>query len=135
MSSPLAGCAIFLVEDEALIALDIAAAFEEAGAHVVISHYLSEALEIASHHDWSAAILDYALVDGDCTALCEQLIARGIPCVIYSGHSVLPSSSEICVHVAKPITPDVLVGAVDRLLRRDSNELSNTATERRPSSH
>jgi DNA-binding response OmpR family regulator len=117
MSSPLAGCAIFLVEDEALIALDIAAAFEEVGAHVVISHYLREALEVAGHYDWSAAILDYALVDGDCTGLCEELIARGIPCVVYSGHNVLPSSSKICVYVAKPITPDVLVGAVEQLLK------------------
>jgi DNA-binding response OmpR family regulator len=84
MSFPLSGCAILVVEDEALIALHIADAFECAGARVVTSHSLKTALQLFEAEDWSAAVLDHILGDEDSSPLCHRLTERNIPFVLYS---------------------------------------------------
>ena len=117
MSAQLAGHAILVVEDEPLIALDIAETFERAGACVIISHRLGDALGVIEAHDWSAAVLDYELPDGDCSLLCEQLRTRGVPFVVHTGHAELPRASLGGIHVCKPASTDELVGALEQLLK------------------
>ena len=79
--------AILVVEDEPLIALDIATEFEKRGARVSIANTLKEALASVEADGLSAAVLDHALPDGDSTQLCERLTKRGIPFVTYSGYT------------------------------------------------
>ena len=55
----LAGRSILIVEDEPLIALDIAAEFEKVGAQVVQTATLKEALHLIEADGLSAAILEY----------------------------------------------------------------------------
>jgi CheY-like chemotaxis protein len=54
----LAGHSILIVEDEPLIALDIVAAFQNAGANPLTARSLAEAVRLVEHDGPSAAVLD-----------------------------------------------------------------------------
>lgn len=117
MPYQLAGHAILVVEDEPLIALDIADTLERAGARVIISYGLTEALGTINAHDWSAAVLDYELPDGNCSSLCEQLRTRGVPFVVHTGHDELSRTYLGGVHVCKPASGDKLVETLEQVLK------------------
>jgi DNA-binding response OmpR family regulator len=117
MRSELVGHAILVVEDEPLIALDIADTLEHAGAHVSISYRLSEALGTIDAHHWSGAVLDYELPDGDCAPLCQRLGARGVPFVVHTGHDELPRIYLGGVCVYKPASGAMLVETLEQLLK------------------
>jgi DNA-binding NtrC family response regulator len=86
MSRPhLQGCSILIVEDEPLIVMDISMAFEHTGAHVTTTNTVKHAKVLVEHDGLSAAILDHALSDGECTNLCARLLERNIPFLMYSG--------------------------------------------------
>jgi len=71
-----------------LVALDIADAFKGAGAQVIISRILQDALHQAATANLSAAVIDHALHDGVTTSdVCAQLKERDIPFIVYSGFS------------------------------------------------
>ena len=116
-STSLTGRSILIVEDEVLIALDIANAFERAGAKVATTSTLREANELVEQDDLSAAILDHALGREDSSRLCGRLKERGIPYVIYTGFDKVSEIGQDGVHVSKPASPDVLVATVEGLLR------------------
>ena len=97
MDHPLAGRLILIVEDEPLIALDLQSAFERAGAHVITTSALRNAVSLVEEDGLSAAVLDHALGDGNSSHLCERLTQRGIPFVIYSGFS---GTEDACKHAA-----------------------------------
>jgi DNA-binding response OmpR family regulator len=114
----LRGRSILVVEDEALIGLDIRTALEKAGAHVTATTTVHHALILVEHNDSAldAAIMDHALADGDSTELCKRLTARGIPYVSYSGFSPVEGADPAAPFVAKPASMDTLLGAVEKLL-------------------
>jgi len=60
------------------------------------------------------------LSDGDGTALCERLKERGIPFILHSGYTHVSDACHVGVVIPKPVSPDVLVGAVVRLLQVES---------------
>ena len=113
----LSGRSILVVEDEPLIALDVAVEFESHGARVMQTHTLKEAEGLIEADGLSAAIVDYGLGDGDTSALCDRLTERGIPFVIYSGYSGLEGSCANGTVVQKPAPPSVLVATVKSLLK------------------
>jgi DNA-binding response OmpR family regulator len=117
-SASLAGRLILLVEDEPLIALDIANAFTEAGARVVTVRSRRDALTAVEDGGLSAAVLDHVLGDGDSSQLCERLTERNIPYVIHSGYSQLDGACSDGVQVGKPADPQLLVTTVLGLLHR-----------------
>jgi DNA-binding response OmpR family regulator len=117
MDRPLTGCSILIVEDEPLTSLDIETAFERAGARVLVSRTLQQALTRVEDYQISAAILDRRLRDGDSSCLCDRFQQRGIPFVIYSGLSDSEGAWRHVPHVSKPANPDVLVTTVVGLLR------------------
>ena len=55
------GRSILIVEDEPLIAFDLAQAFENAGAEIVVTYTLHHALVLVEHDGLSAAVLDHPL--------------------------------------------------------------------------
>ena len=112
----LRGCSILVVEDEPLIAMDIMAALERAGAHATTTNTVRHALILAEHDGLAAAIMDHALSDGDSTQLCARLKARGIPYVSYSGYGPVEGASENSVFISKPVSMDVLMNALEGLL-------------------
>ena len=116
MDRPLVGCTILIVEDEPLVALDVARSLEDAGAHVLTARVLDEALQKAEEPDLSAAVLDHGLSDGNTSAVCEVLKRRRIPFVLYSGYSQIDGACSRGVLVHKPSSPAVLVTTVASLL-------------------
>ena len=80
------GRSILVVEDELLIAMDIAGALEKAGAHATMTTTVRHALILVEHDGLSGAIMDHALSDGESTALCARLKERGIPYISYTGN-------------------------------------------------
>ena len=112
----LKGRTVLIVEDEPLIAIDIADAFRKAGAEITTAATLKQAILLVEHDGLSVAILDHALNDGDSTALYLRLKERDIPFVIYSG---FPKISDIVAGapvVQKPARADVLIATVEALL-------------------
>lgn len=121
MARSLDGCSILVVEGEPVIALDIADAFECAGAHVVVSRTVRRALALVDARGWSAAVLDPERDDGESSLLCKQLDRRDIPYVLYS---VGRSKGKECsdgVQVFMPAGPTLLVQTVERLVQGGSD--------------
>lgn len=110
MEKPLSHMRLLIVEDEYLVAMELADALEDLGADIAgVTGRLSEALEAAD------AVIDGALVDvqlgGDTsTALVEKLKAAGIPLILMTGYdsSVLPESMHQCPRIPKPFAPEQL---------------------------
>lgn len=115
-SESLAGRSILIVEDEPLIALDIAEGFRAAGASVTTAHQLRDGLRLAGHPDLSAAILDFGFNDGQGTELCERLKQRGIPFVLHTGYQHVGDACHAGVLIPKPAAAKELVSVVARLL-------------------
>jgi DNA-binding response OmpR family regulator len=107
---------ILVVEDQPLVALDIIDSLTKAGASVLTAATLQHGLLLADHPQLSAAILDFALGDEHCDALCIHLSERQIPFVIYTGYpKVCPACSRGVV-VQKPAIPQTLLAALAQIL-------------------
>jgi DNA-binding response OmpR family regulator len=74
-----ASTGVLIVEDEPMIAADLAQIFENHGAHVYVANSLRAALEAVEADGLSAAILDHRLGRHDSERLYVRLQARGIP--------------------------------------------------------
>jgi DNA-binding response OmpR family regulator len=117
MSSPgLHGRVILIVEDEPLIAIDLADAFVSTGAKVVTASSVKQALRVAKDTGISGAVIDYELPDGDCAQLCAALKEHNVPFVISSGvkpeHSVISDIPQL----PKPADPDFVVTVLKGLI-------------------
>ncbi len=120
-TKPLSGVNIFLVEDEAFIAMAIIDTLTDAGASMV-EHALSlaEADETLKECTFDAAILDLRLPDGNTSALAKRLVDQGMPIVFHSGHAEIEMlrndypSARIC---HKPCKHSEFVVAVQELLK------------------
>ena len=130
----LAGRAILVVEDQALIALDITQALEAAGAAVTTTNTLKHALILVEHDGLCGAILDHALGDGVSSLLCSRLTERNIPFLIYSGHATVGGACKGALHISKPAAEGELVAALEGLIRGASiqqTEISPLLVEQR----
>jgi DNA-binding response OmpR family regulator len=77
---------VLIVEDEPFIALDLAAAVQEARGKVIgPAGSVREALFLIKLHLVQAAILDVNLSDRDVTPVAELLFEGGVPVIFYSG--------------------------------------------------
>ena len=112
----LRGRSILVVEDEALIGMDIRKALERAGAFVTSTTTVRHALILVNHDGLAGAIMDHALADGDSTDLCARLTARGIPYVSYSGFDPVKGASPDAPFVSKPASMNTLLGVLEKLL-------------------
>src|SRR4051812_24200791 len=109
---PLSRCNILIVEDQAIIALDLESAVEDANGKVIgPASTVREALKLLHTNEVDAAILDANLPDGDVTPVAEELIARGIPIIINTGVALpfkLRGHSDLPVF-KKPTAPTCLI--------------------------
>ena len=110
------GRSILVVEDELLIAMDIAGALENAGAHPTMTTTVRHALILVEHDGLSGAIMDHALSDGDSTALCARLKERGIPYISYTGYEAVAGADPAAPLIEKPVPMDTLMSALEELL-------------------
>jgi DNA-binding response OmpR family regulator len=115
---PLAGRSILVVEDEPLIAIEIAGLFEAVGAKVYMTNRLADALRMVEQEGLSAAILDYRLGQDDVPHLCHRLAEQHIPFMFYTGLVDLPENFAGALVVQKPATGDALLMGMGELLSR-----------------
>ena len=112
----LQGHSILIVEDEPLIVLDMTQTLSCTQAQITSTNTLKHALILVEQDGLSAAILDHALGDGDSSALCERLNARGIPYIIYSGFTHIGGPCKDAPQLSKPAMPETLVAAIEDLI-------------------
>lgn len=118
------GKRIMVVEDEALLALDLAMTMEELGAAVVGPCYrLASALDLAAKSTFDAAILDVDLNGEAVFPLARMLEARGVPFVFHTGRADPTtllndfSNAQVCT---KPSSPERLAMCLSSALARSS---------------
>ena len=116
----LSGIRILVVEDEAIIALDLKAILEEAGATVIgPARTLLAATELAASGDLAAAILDVQLGDGTIFPVARLLADRRIPFLFHTGRADAGALARFGAEViVKPATSALIVAGMARLTRR-----------------
>ncbi len=121
-AKPLEGRRLLVVEDEMLVALEVAATLEDGGAAVVGPAATPEqALRLVEEEP----ALDGALLDGNLNGrpvddIAAALTRRGVPFLFVSGYGRgdLPAAFGHAVVVAKPFTPAQLLDAAVNLVRQ-----------------
>ena len=125
MAASLQGCVVLVVEDEALIALDIAHSLKDAGAEIIISRTLGDAMEKAELPNLTAAVIDHALHDGLTTSdVCAKLKERNVPFVVYSGYNKLEGACASGELVHKPASPQMLVTTLQGVLAQQGRTIN-----------
>ena len=78
---------VLVVEDEFLVALDLAMVLERGGWHVLgPAATTAEALRLLQDEQPAVALLDVALKEGGVTPVAEALRARNVPFVVQSAY-------------------------------------------------
>ena len=111
---------ILVVEDEALIALDIQTTLEDLGHVTSIASDAPAAEAAISAGGVDLVILDYHLKSGTTEGLAKQLHERGIPFVVCSGTAGMAELTEVfhdTTFLSKPYTSDGLAKAVSSVGR------------------
>jgi DNA-binding response OmpR family regulator len=104
---------VLVVEDEALLALEISEYLAGAGFQVVgPAASVAKALKLIIHPGCDMAILDVNLGSEHSEPIALALKARSIPFVVVSGNSLdhLPSGFSGAPSVSKPVSPSTLLG-------------------------
>lgn len=107
---------ILIVEDEPLVAFDLADIVEDCRCVVVgPAGSCSAAMDLLGSQRVDAAILDLILGDGHCNTVADALTAKSIPWALATGFDVraLHSRYQSVPILTKPFLPD----DVARLLR------------------
>ena len=116
------GCKILLIEDEALIAMQLKLDLEEYG-HVVIGPIaqLSEALRVAADSEFDIALIDINLGADNSAPVAEILDRRHIPFAFTTGYNDLifmPPLLRDYPHLTKPYNPADVKDLVAELQRQ-----------------
>ena len=111
---------VLLLEDEALIALNLQDELQDAGYEVAGPFTAcAAALEWLQTVTPAMAILDAALTDGSCREIALELTRREVPFLIYSGYQEdqrLLAEFQHVTWIEKPVPSEVLVQACQQLL-------------------
>src|SRR5215467_5977708 len=106
---------VLVVEDEYLVAMDMSAYLEAAGAHVVgPASNVNAALEAVEHSELDGAILDVNLRGEMAYPVADALAARGIPFVFTTGYDLptCPVRFAGVKRCEKPTTPEAISRAL-----------------------
>jgi PAS domain S-box-containing protein len=117
----LAGAYVLLVEDEALVGIELEELFNSAGCHVIGPFgNLSRAMEAAQSETINVAILDTNLNGEFVYPLAELLRGRCIPFLFLTGYdaSDLPEKFRATPRISKPFDRTDLIRQVEGLVSR-----------------
>nr|WP_281373737.1 response regulator [Parvularcula dongshanensis] len=118
------GKRVLLVEDEALVAMELELAIENVGAEVIgPASTLARAEEATRAERIDAAILDINLNGQDVFPVADYLVARGIPFVFQTGHGQRRDLVERYPDVPickKPQPSSAVLQALGEVVRRRS---------------
>jgi CheY-like chemotaxis protein len=110
---------ILVVDDEVLVAYDVAQIVEDLGATVIgPAHDLERGLRLAEREPIDFALLDVNLGRQMSTPIAERLRARGIPFALVSGYTRahIPAALSGEVLLKKPCTPETIRSAIHAAL-------------------
>ena len=117
-------CRILVVEDEALVALQLQNDLEQHGYHVVgPARSLKHGLLLAAQERLDAAFVDISLGRDTSAAIADQLLARDIPFVFATGYSetaMLPEHLREIPKLSKPYGTKEICDALGRLIPQKS---------------
>lgn len=116
----LTGLTILVVDDEALIALNLEDMLQEEGAETVAASTVPSALEVVARETLAAAALDVRLGRDTTETVADALTERQIPFLFYSGDSLPPELGAKYPHapvLMKPVGYEAFVGAIARIAR------------------
>jgi PAS domain S-box-containing protein len=111
---------VLVVEDEALIALEIEQYLRDAGFEVVgPASRVAEALQLLKEFGCDAAVLDINLGNETSEPVARVLSGQGIPFVAVSGYSPdqRPSGLSSSAFLAKPLRAELLVAQLRECMR------------------
>jgi DNA-binding response OmpR family regulator len=114
MKTPL----VLVLEDEALIGIDLELSLTDAGFTVVLAASCAEADRVLADQRPDAAVLDVQLRDGDCVAVAKTLVAQGVPFIVHSA-SHIPDQDIVFrsgTIVRKPTDTPTIVQVVRSML-------------------
>jgi CheY-like chemotaxis protein len=114
-TSPISEKRVLVVEDEYLVAMDMSAYLEAAGAHVVgPASNVRAALEAVEQMELDGAILDVNLRGEMAYPVADALVARGIPFVFTTGYDAhaVPARFAGVKRCEKPTTPEAISKAL-----------------------
>lgn len=118
---PLNGCHIMVVEDEFLIADDIATMLREAGAEVIgPAASLPEGMRLASDTEKiDGAVLNIDLGEATVYPLADELLTRGVRIMFLTGYneSHIPAEYAAIPCCAKPAPPGCVIEELTALMR------------------
>ncbi len=116
----LEGHQVLVVEDEALLAMDMADQVERAGGGCEMAASAREALRLLGRRRFDAAILDFQLLDGNSLPVAAELLARHVPFFFVTAQGELPQLRECHPDVrifSKPLMPHRMRRELVRTLR------------------
>lgn len=110
----LLGKHVLIVEDEALLALELQFAFEDEGARVIgPALTLMQALEAVAHTPRiDFAVLDVDLAGEDVYPIAEMLLQRGVAFLFHTGHGSRSQLTQLYPGtrtLMKPTLPETLI--------------------------
>jgi CheY-like chemotaxis protein len=116
----LAGLTVLLVEDEAVVGMEIEFCLKEAGA-AVIGPLMSvaEAVTAARGAAVDAAILDVDVRGQEVFPVADILLSRRIPFIFHTGHATRRQLDDAYLDIPvclKPMSPARLIAVLHRLL-------------------
>jgi CheY-like chemotaxis protein len=109
---------ILVVEDEALVAMLVEDALEDAGFGVIGPvRSVAQALQVLEAEQPDAAVLDLNLAGENSVAVADALVARGIPFVVATGYGAagLPAAHRNALVLPKPYDPADLTSMLARM--------------------
>jgi len=115
-------CNILVLEDEALIATDIAMTLEEAGhKNIVVCYSIEEAMEQITKAIPRVALLDFNLGHKTtCVPVAERLKQSGVPFILMTGYAetMIPTPEEFdwTTRISKPFRNGDMVAKVETAL-------------------
>lgn len=117
----LLGRRVLIVEDQALLALELQCAFEDEGAEVLGPALTLEAARtvVLAQDAIDAAVLDVDLIGHDVYPVAALLQKRGVPLLFHTGHATVAELHALfpdAVTCIKPTLPDRLVRQLVRLI-------------------
>ena len=118
----LSGVRVLVVQDDALLAMDLEAMLAEAGAVIVgLCRTLDAAIARADADDFAVAVLDFGLGSETASPVARRLANRGVPFILCTGKSRHePSTAEwrACPIVERLASSRALVSAIRTVLSR-----------------
>ncbi len=114
------GKRVLIVEDEAMIAMQLEFDLEDLGCEVIgPAPSVQSALQLIEQETVDAAVLDFRLGDETSSEIAAALIGRNVPFAFMTGHALNDLPSELRRHIClqKPVMHQLLISALTAIMQ------------------